>query len=368
MNIGINLLYLYPKAVGGTETYARGLIESLRKTEKNNLYFLFCNKECAKTFKPYSNVVVITLPVTVINRIARVLFEILIFPFYLYKYKIDVVHSLGYSSPLITHCASVVNIYDLNWYFHPEDFSCFRRLGWKFSVYCSAYFCDKIITTSISSKKHIIKVLKVKPEKVEIVYGGIPSLKKPYEKKYLQKMGISGDFVFTLSADVPHKNILGLLKAFKILKSKNKNYQLVIGGLTGNMKNLAKEYIESNSLINIKIYGWLEDRLVSSFFKYCSLFVIPSLHEGFCFVAIEAFTTGAPVISSNAFSLREVVDSAGILVNPRNYADIAKNIILLMEDPKLRKEYSSKGKIRAQMFDWSISAKKTINIYKGLHQ
>ena len=94
MNIGINLLYLLPKAVGGTETYAQGLIGGLKKKDHKNQYYIFCNMECANTFSESANFKIIKLPVLAKNRVDRMLFEVFIFPFYLWKYKIDIILKL----------------------------------------------------------------------------------------------------------------------------------------------------------------------------------------------------------------------------------------------------------------------------------
>lgn len=364
MRIGINLLYLFPRAVGGTETYARGLIEGLKKIDRKNQYFLFCNEECAPTFSESSNFKVVKLPVRAANRVKRSLFELFWFPYYLRKYKIDVVHSLGYSSPIFSPCPTVVNIYDLNWYYHPEDFSLFRRIGWRLFVASSARFCNKIITSSQSSKNHISKVLGVPENKIEVIYGGAPSMQKPYLKKTLVKLGIEDKYIFTLTADIPHKNIIGLLEAYKILLESGKKYTLVIGGSRGRMDRIMRSFIVENKLgKRIIILGWLTERELSTLYKYASVFVIPSLHEGFGFPVLEAFTFGTPLVSSNAFSLKEVVGKAGLLVDPRKPREIAASITKAMEDTHLRRSLSILGKNRAANFRWVQSAKKALKVY-----
>lgn len=367
MNIGINLLYLYPNAVGGTETYARGLIGGLRKIDSNNKYFIFCSKESASTFSGSKNLKVIKLPISASNRVLRSLFEIFILPYYLLKYKIDLVHSLGYSSPLISPCPTIVNIYDLNWYYHPEDFDLFRGIGWKLFVKSSALFCTKIITSSHSSKKHISKVLWVPSEKIEVVYGGVSKMEPQLSKRYLNKFGTNGKYIFTLTADVPHKNIIGLLKAYKILVASGKKYTLVIGGLRGKMKVKALDFIQKSKIgANIIVLEWLTDVELATLYKYAAVFVIPSLHEGFGFPVLEAFSSGTPLVSSNAFSLKEVVGNAGLLFNPKKPSNIAESIDMVMSDSKWRSKLKNLGLKRANEFSWEKSANKTLQIYNSI--
>ncbi len=364
MIIGFNLLYLFPNAVGGTETYARGLIDGLIKIDNKNKYILFCNRECAPTFFESSNIKVIELPISAQNRVKRSLFEVFVLPYYLWKYKIDLVHSLGYSSPIFSTCPRVVNIYDLNWYYHPEDFSLFRRVSWIMFVLSSAIFSNKIITTSQSSKKHISKILKIKPKKIEVVYGGTPKMQKPNSRKSLAKLGVKGKYIFTLTADIPHKNIIGLLEAYKILAQSGKKYTLVIGGSRGQMDKIARSFIAKHKLgERIIILGWLTDRELSTLYKYATVFVLPSLHEGFGFPVLEAFIFGTPLISSEAFSLKEVVGSAGLFFDPKKPSEIAASIAKGMDDVVLRKKLAKLGKKRATTFRWIDSANRALDVY-----
>jgi glycosyltransferase involved in cell wall biosynthesis len=362
MVIGINLLYLFPRAVGGTETYARGLIEGLRLVDKKNQYVLFCNKESASTFDNFSNFTVVELPVSAKNSVLRSLFEIFIFPYYLWRYKIDIVHSLGYSSPVISPCPALVNIYDLNWYYHPEDFTWFRRIGWCLFVTMSAKLSTGIITSSNCSKKHLIKILKLNSNKIKVVFGGVPVSEKPLPRKYLAKYNIKGKYIFTITADVPHKNIMGLLKAMNYLKKRGKEYVLVIAGLGGRMKDLASKYIKNQNLAdNTVVLGWIKPEEKFTLYKYASAYITPSLHEGFGFTIVEAFSSGTPVVSSRAFSLKEVVGNAGLLFNPKNPLEIAEKI-----NPNLAKELVKLGRKRAKGFNWQKSAITTLEIYNSM--
>lgn len=173
--IGINSLFLIPGKVGGSEPYSRGIIEALYKFDKRNRYIIFCNKENYDTFdKKYTRVLI---SVKASNRFIRLLVEQLVLPIYLYFLKIDLIFSLGYTSPFFTPCKSIVNIFDLNWYYHPEDFNYFQKTIWKFFVTNSARFADAITTSSFSSKKSIEDVFKYK-KRIEVIYPGLPELPK----------------------------------------------------------------------------------------------------------------------------------------------------------------------------------------------
>ena len=130
--IGINLLFLIPGKVGGTEPYSRRLLEALVKHDKKNRYLLICNKENYHTFN--SDLEKVLVPINATNRPVRLITEQILLPMYLIWKKVDLLYSLGYISPFFTHCKSVVNIFDLNWHYFPEDFSFLQRIFWRFFV------------------------------------------------------------------------------------------------------------------------------------------------------------------------------------------------------------------------------------------
>ena len=105
MKIGINLLYLLPGLVGGTETYARCLLDELALIDNQNQYIVFVNRESQSWPLPLGFERVIC-PVDAMSRSARYLFEQFRLPFFLHRHKVDLVHSLGYVTPFFTPCLS----------------------------------------------------------------------------------------------------------------------------------------------------------------------------------------------------------------------------------------------------------------------
>jgi len=115
MRIGINLLYLIPGVVGGTENYAAGLVEGLSRLDKENEYFVFINQESVEWEIPKSsNFYRILCPVEAIKRSQRYFFEQFRLPKLLKRYEIDIIHSLGYVGPLFASCETVVTTAILN--------------------------------------------------------------------------------------------------------------------------------------------------------------------------------------------------------------------------------------------------------------
>jgi len=368
MKIGINLLYLIPHKVGGTETYTKGLIQSLLKYDKKNKYYLFCNNENYDLFSKYKNAVCVRIPIRAEKRYIRLIVEQVVLPIYLYIYKIDLVHSLGYISPFIAPCKSIVNIYDLNWYFFPNDFSFLSKYAWSFFVRNSARFSDAVTTCSFKSRDSIRKILNIN-KRIVVIYPGLPEMEKPRGLNYLIKQSIKTPYIFSLSARYPHKNVIGLLKSFNIASKKIKNLNLVIAGLGGKSDPEVEKYISDNSLgSKIIILKWISDTLMSTLYKNAEAFVFTSKYEGFGLPLLECFKSSTPVISSTAYSLKEVLDNGGVGIDPDDHDKFADEIVKVLNNKKYQKQLSKISKDRGRDFSWKKAAITVMNLYQNIEK
>lgn len=350
MLIGINLLYLIPDKVGGTETYARELITGMVKhLSKQDKLIIFCGKEVGETFSQAKQVKIVVLPLYSQNRVSRIIQEQTLLPYLCFVKKINILLSLGYSAPFIHHCPSIVTIHDLNWYYHPEDFNIINRIFWKYLTLLSAKCSDHIITDSSASKGSILTVLKVAPIKVTSILHGTPATLdvKPYKSKR--------PYIFTVLANYPHKNLKTLLQAFELVTKKYPNLDLYICGLG---KQLA-------SSSNINYLGYVTRERLASLYKGAEVFVFPSAYEGFGYPVLEAMSYGCPVVSSNAYSLSEVVGDGGILVEPLDIQGYAHAITSLLSSSKMRNQLIVLGAKRVKDLNWSKTVKYTIELIEN---
>lgn len=374
MRIGINTLFLIPGQVGGTETYTRGLLSSLEEIDKENEYLIFCNKENFETFQLTSkNFRRILCPVKASFRPWRILWEQLIFPFQVWRNKIDILLSLGYVCPLFVPCKSIVVIFDLNWFFHPEEFSPLSRLAWKTLVSLSAKRADHIITSSNNSKKDISRILKIPKEKISVVYGGIDKSRfheikdEKIISKIKEKYGIGDRFILTVSAAYKFKNLGKLIEAVNLLRQNIPGLQLLVVGLGGKGKPEIIKMIKKYNLgDNVVIAGWVPDEDLPVLYSAAEIYIHPSLYEGFGFPVLEAMVCGCPVVSSNAASLPELVDEAGIIVDARDESKIVQGTKRILENSSLAENLRKEGFKRCQSFSWLKSAREILKIYQNI--
>jgi glycosyltransferase involved in cell wall biosynthesis len=366
MRIAYNVLYIIPDKVGGTQTYAEGLIKEINKNESDIDFFVFASSDNSKLFLKYKNIKTIVIPINSKNKLLRLLVEQLVLPFYVIFYKIDILHSLGYFCPFFLFKKNVVTIHDLNWYYHPEDFSLFMGYVWRFFVTFSARQSDIIITDSTSSKNSIEQVLKIPSKKIVVAYPGAPEEIKPlnFGRNVFKKLKINTPFVFTVSSMLPHKNLSKLIISFKMISKRIPMLKLVIAGLGGKNKETIINEINKYGLKNkVKILGWVSNDELSALYSNCVVFVNVSLYEGFGFPVLEAFSLGVPVISSDVYSLKEIIENAAIKIDPESTSQIVKAVETLYKNKQLRKKISMMGKKRASFFKWETTIDTLLKAY-----
>lgn len=292
MRIGLNLLYLIPGEVGGTETYAVSLLDGLSRVDTENHFVVFLNRESRDLKLPRTRrFSIIVCPVDANNRSVRFLWEQFILPFQTFFARVDVLHSLGYIGPLISPCTTVVTIHDLNWIAAPENFTTITRKMQGFFVTMSARRARRIIAVSSFVKGEINSRLKVEQNKIDVVYEAAKTrelgLRSDDTWMDLQRaLGISKPFVFVFSSLTLHKNIPRLLEAFGMLCRRRPGaYQLVVVGHHPrggpSLVSIADQLGLTQS--EIVFTGHLTDSEVALLLKHARCFVFPSLYEGLVF-------------------------------------------------------------------------------------
>src|SRR5262245_2637439 len=163
------------------------------------------------------------------------------------------------------------------------------------------------------------------------------------------------------SAD-PRKNLASLIRAYAQLPTELiERYRLALvwshRSLQDRLLTLARELGVADRITSV--HGPTDQQLCQ-LYSAASVFVFPSLYEGFGLPPIEAMACGAPVVSSNTSSLPEVLGDAALLVDPTSTAGIAQAIAAVLTDPALREDLRRRGLARAGQFSWEQTARQTL--------
>ncbi len=360
MRFGLNLLYLIPGTVGGTETYAAGLLAGLAQIDDDNEYIAFVNLESAAWPLPsQSNFTRIVCPVRATSRVQRYVFEQVRLPKLLRRFGVDLVHSLGYVAPLFPPCPSIVTVPDLNYRSFGDRMPAARRLTLEFFVKQSTRRADHIITISEVSRIQIIAALGILPRRITATHlaSSIRDVDPIDVANLLQRHQIDKPYIIAFSSTYPNKNIPRLLNAFvRARQDYSLPHQLVLVG------HPPSDHA-SNRLDAVIFAGYLNESSKTTLLANAEMLVFPSTYEGFGLPVLEAQQAGVPVICSSAAALPEVAGEAAVFFDPLSVDEMAKAIGRVAQDTELQSSLRAKGFRNVSRFSWEKTARETFQIY-----
>ncbi len=280
------------------------------------------------------------------------------------KNRINVFFSPAHYSPRFHFCPTVVTIHDLSYFHYPQEFlkkDLYKLKAWtQYSIERAKH----IIAVSQTTKKDLVRFYPFTQQKTTVVYNGMEREKSENVTpstnfKFLDR----NSYILYVGTLQPRKNIVNLIRAFRIFHNTNPLYKLVIAGKRGWLFDLIfKEAQDLYVNEHIVFPGYVSDEELSTLYRNAFCFVLPSLYEGFGIPVLEAMSYGAPVIASFNSSLPEVGADACLYIDPHSPSDIAEKLEVLKKNSSLRKELIKKGKLRVQSFSWTKCAKETLDV------
>ncbi len=369
MNIAVDAFPLSMTHSTGISNYLNNILDHLLTIDNKNDYFLFCKEHFQITES--INLRVRSGSHTGKNSSSHVntLWLFSSGMQIMKRDKIDIFWGTRQMiPPFLPRCiGKVLTVYDLVWHYFPETMGGYNRFVLNVLAKRSIKSADHIITISKATASALSEVTGVSPEKISVVYPAADRY-KPLDKtaaaNYIAgKYGTSVNYVLTVSTVEPRKNLITLLRAFAELKTGD--IQLLIAGASG-WKNtdIYSEYKKLGfSEKKVKFLGYVPDENMNDLYSGASLFVFPSIYEGFGIPPLEAMASGTPVIVSNSSSLPEVAGDAGILLDPLDETGWRNAILKVLSDVSLQKEMIKKGLAQASIFSWEEAASQTLKVF-----
>ena len=369
--VALNVLYLVPGAVGGSEIYAHELIGALARARPEVEFVVFCGREAAPSLRAAgwpANALVHELPVHCANKPLRILAEHTLLPVAARRAGCDLLHSLGTTSPLVAGMPSVVTILDLIYEAYPETFPKTALYGLRAVVGPAARRATRVITISDAVRRDVERILRVPPDRVQTVLLGHGMGAEPVvtaEAELRERLGLGGArVVLCVSAALVHKNLPRLLEAFAALGADARDARLVLVGHSG--RDLGELRARADALgvsDRVVFTGWITAADLEGLYALADCCAYPSLYEGFGMPVLEAMARGVPVVCADATSLPEVAGDAAILFDPRDTAALATALRRVLDDPALAADLRERGRARAALFTWDACAEGVLDVY-----
>lgn len=355
----------------GIGTYTANLLKELINIDSKNKYTIFWAGDNYDKFKSHNTNIVLT------SKKHGMFYENFYYPNYLQNNNIDLHHipqnGIGLSKDYPVPC--VVTIHDLIPYTMPE--TCGKGYLTRF-LKDMPYIIENskgIFTVSEYSKKDILKFFPSFPEdKIFVTPLAANSSFYPMEKcicnNFLKdKYDIDFPFILYIGGFSSRKNVKELIISFKDVYSTLKNkYKLVLCGSIRDEGEKLKEFCKEIGVEDKVIFtGFVPDEDLPFFYNGCSLFVYPSLYEGFGLPPLEAMSCKAPVITSNSTSIPEVTKDCALLIDPFNKDELSSSILKVLNSSSLSQELSEKGYENSKTFTWTKTAELTLKAYEIIY-
>ncbi|MDD3532284.1 MAG: glycosyltransferase family 1 protein [Candidatus Shapirobacteria bacterium] len=352
----------------GVSNYVKNLVVNLLEIDKKNHYLLFGgtlreNKKLTDFFRQLKGTNFQTKITPFSPHPANLLWnKFHILPIETITGPIDVYLSSDWAQAPTKKAKTLTIAYDLiPWLYpetlHPKIINTHKnRMAWvKKEV-------GQIIAISQSTKKDLKKIVNIAEEKITVAYPGLdknrffPQSKEKIaqvKKKYQLK-----NYILGLGTQEPRKNFNQVITAFE--KLNHHDLELAIVGKYGWGEKI------NNKNKKIKMLGYVPDEDLALLYSGASVFVYPSLYEGFGMPIVEAQACGCPVLTSNVSSMPEAAGQGAILVNPQDNNEIVQSLEKIITNRSFRKNLIKKGKENADRFSWKESAQKILRVIKSL--
>jgi glycosyltransferase involved in cell wall biosynthesis len=218
---------------------------------------------------------------------------------------------------------------------------------------------DGMIAVSENTRRDAIRLLGIEPERIRTIYSGVADA-------YFDAAPVLRErpYVLYVGTIEPRKNLDTLLDAWALLKpSLRAEFDLLIAGPRGWNSEKTFARIEREAMY----LGYVPEDELPGLTSGATVFVYPSLYEGFGFPVAQAMAAGVPVLTSSNSCLPEITGGAAVLVHPMSSAEIASSLTRMLESESLLADLSARGRMRADLFRWEKCATESLQFFRSVY-
>jgi glycosyltransferase involved in cell wall biosynthesis len=282
--------------------------------------------------------------------------------------KIDVLFSTVPSAVPRAPVPHVLTVLDLIPLTFPGETPWPVALNYRYRIPDILRSASSLITISDYSKRDVMRFFNISQEIIHTVYCGYDSRNfspRP-SPEILGHYGLTPQtYMLYVGNASPRKNLHTLIRAFGLIKSTVPHSLVLCGSKSARERRQLISLISSLGLQNrVMLLDYVPYRDLPYLYSGASLFIYPSLYEGFGLPVLEAMACGTPVITSRTTSLPEVAGDAALLIDPLNAVEIARSLSLVLCDPGQAERMSAAGIRRAGKFSWRKGAENVLSILK----
>ncbi len=377
MRIGIDCRTILNPEAGeraGVGHYTYHLVRTLLDIDRNNDYVLFFDyrmpRDATQEFVQ-ANTTIKFFPFSSYGKFLPFAYSHMLVSASLLRKRLDVFHAPANVAPLTYPKKIVLTIHDLAIYHHPDWFPS-QMFSTRLLVPQSIRRARQIIAVSQATKGDLRSLFNVSAKKITVIpEAADTALLDLHDKRddVVKKYRLNRKYVLFVGTIEPRKNLLTLFKAWQRLKMMRpevvKDVDLVLAGGVGyGGENILPQAKKMKLDSSVKYLGYVSQNHKVLLMKNATVFVFPSLYEGFGLPVLEAMQLGTPVITTNSSSLPELTNSAALVIEPNDVEGLALSLKKALTDKTTMAALKRKGKIQAAKFSWEKTAGETLKVYQ----
>jgi glycosyltransferase involved in cell wall biosynthesis len=359
------------RQTAGIGRYTRGLVAALAEVDQENEYTLFCAGQ-----SPDSGVWPANFTIRTTSVPARWLtagWHRLKIPLPVERLAgpCDLFHSPDFTLPPLRDARGVVTVHDLSFLRVPQCADPGLRSFLERAVPRSLERAARVLADSENTKKDLIELLNVAPERITVVPAGIEPRFRPVRDTakladVRARYKLPEWFILMVGTIEPRKNLPRLITAYgQLRRQTGLPHALVIAGKEGWLYQGIYDQVAREGLTDhVQFPGFVADGDLPALYTLADLLAFPSLYEGFGLPPLEAMACGTPVVTSDNSSLPEAVGSAALLVSAEDTEGLTEAIARVLCDANLRVRLSDLGRAQAARFTWPDAARKLLDAYR----
>jgi glycosyltransferase involved in cell wall biosynthesis len=280
-------------------------------------------------------------------------------------------HSTQLGLPALRGCRAVITVHDLAPLRWPEHYLRLphARIGhaWEYAL---ARRADAIIAVSEATRRDVVDLLRVPPERVTVIPEAVDTDFAPPSaeegRRVAATFGVPGRYVLYVGQFDPRKNMDGLLTAFARAAATDGELRLVIAGDLGKLSSFLRQALERTRAPRdrIVVTGRVDDATLAALYAGADCLLHAALLEGFGLTPLESLAAGTPVVGYRAGAVEEVVGDAGVLVDARDPDALGDALVAYLGDGARQRDLRARARPRAARFSWDRAAADTLGVYR----
>lgn len=301
------------------------------------------------------------------KRTVRIAWEQLAWPWQAVGKRVDLLHSMAFVTPVLSFHPTVVTVYDLSFEYFPDRFPARQRWYLHTQTKRSCQQAARVITISESSRQDVSTLYGIPLHRIDVIYPGLDAAYKPASAAkvaaFRRENGLPEKFILHVGTLQPRKNIPALIEAFARIPDEDVHLVLV-GGKGWLFDEIFEQVVALGLKERVHFPGYVADEALPLWYASASVFVFPSVYEGFGMPVVEAMACGTPVVASQVSSIPEAGGDAALYFRPDDVEELAAQLTAVLSQPDLAASLREKGLAQCRHFFWKTAGRQTAETYQ----